>query len=218
MARRDEIIISVQPYTKSSEVRLRSMYWALKIIDKDHIPGDIVECGVWRGGNIMMSRLVCPDRLCWLYDTFNGMTEPHHEFDFKRSSMNSNGEKAIDRYRAKQNGGTKWDAVSLLEVQNEFERLGLIDGTIWVEGDIVKTLDDGLQPSEIAILRLDVDWYEPTKAALEHLYPRLVSGGFLIIDDYGHWMGCRKAVDDYFGVKARKMQQVDYSCVMMRKS
>ena len=53
-------------------------------------------------------------------------------------------------------------------------------------------------PERIALLRIDTDWYESTRHELVHLYPRLSPGGVLIIDDYGHWQGARKAVDEYF--------------------
>ena len=212
-----ELVERLQPYTKSTPQRMASMYEALLTIDEEGIEGDVIECGVWRGGNIMMARLLSPERHCWLYDTFDGMPEPHHEFDFKRPYKDKLGEKAIDRYNAKMNGGTKWDAVSLAEVQKSFEDLELIDKTFWIEGNIKEAMLDGVQPKEIAILRLDMDWYEPTKIALENLYPSLVKGGFLIIDDYGHWMGCKKAVDEYFGIKVHGMKYVDYTCVMMRK-
>ena len=52
-------------------------------------------------------------------------------------------------------------------------------------------------PEKIALLRLDTDWYESTKHEMTHLFPRLVQGGVLIIDDYGHWEGARRAVDEY---------------------
>jgi len=157
----------------------------------------------------MLARLVCPLRTCWGYDTFDGMTEPDPLLDHKRD-----GERAIDRYHLKKNGGTKWDAVPFQDVCDAFEARGL-GGVNWVVGKVEDTARHHC--GQIAILRLDVDWYWPTRVALEQLYPRLVPGGFLIIDDYGHWMGCARAVDDYFGSKRPEFQQVDYSCVVLRK-
>jgi hypothetical protein len=193
------------------------MYSALTAVDAGNVFGDVVECGVWRGGNIMLARMVSPRRECWLYDTFDGMTEPDHELDFKRPHRDGKqGEMAIDRYRAKQRGGTKWDAAGLDEVQQHFSEMCLLHRTHWIVGDVEHTLpQDG--PDAIAVLRLDLDWYWPTAAALVHLYPRLSNGGFLIIDDYGHWMGCKKAVDDYFAHNRQEMTYADYSCVVIRK-
>jgi O-methyltransferase len=81
-----------------------------------------------------------------------------------------------------------------------------------VPGRVEETLAFDL-PDQIALLRLDTDWYESTKVSLEQLYPRLVPGGVLIIDDYGHWQGCRKAVDDYFYKTDQKilLQRIDYT-------
>jgi hypothetical protein len=73
----------------------------------------------------------------------------------------------------------------------------------FVEGPVEQTIGGGLPPEPVALLRLDTDWYESTRYELEQLFPRLVSGGILIIDDYGHWQGARKAVDDYFLLHAR---------------
>lgn len=202
----------IQPYTKSTPIRMASMVAALHDIDDMKTPGDIVECGVWRGGNIMLARMIRPDRVCWAYDTFDGMTEPDHELDVKPS-----GQKAIDRYNTKKAGGTKWDAVSLDEVMDGFVTLGIdMDRVHFVEGP-VETSIDTVAPLRIALLRLDMDWYLPTKVAMEKLYPRLSPGGILIVDDYGHWMGCKKAVDEFFGSNRPQMHEVDYSCVVFRK-
>jgi hypothetical protein len=202
----------VKPYTKSTPERLASMADALRAIEEEEIPGDIVECGVWRGGNIMLARLMCPQRVCWIYDTFDGMTEPG-PFDVKRD-----GERAIDRWHAKQAGGTKWDAVSLDELQAGFVAIGLsMEKIHFVSGRVENSLQV-VRPFRVAILRLDVDWYEPTKAALQALYARVVRKGFLIVDDYGHWMGCKKAVDEYFGKAAMPPHwDADYSCRVFRK-
>ena len=206
-----DIIKAVQPYTKSFPQRMASMYEALLSVDRDGIQGDVVECGVWRGGNIMMARIVSPERKCWLYDTFDGMTMPDPDLDVK-----PDGWRAIDRYHLKINGGTKWAAAPIEEVQESFKALGLEENCIWVRGPVEDTLLSGDLPRSIAVLRLDMDWHSPTKIALERLYPLLVPGGFLIIDDYGHWLGCKKAVDDYFG-EIPRMIEVDYSCRMLQK-
>jgi O-methyltransferase len=211
MARPADIEL-IKQFTKSDDVRLTSMINALNAIDNENISGDIVECGVWRGGNIMLARMMCPNRICWLYDTFDGMTEPDAILDVK-----PDGQRAIDRYNLKVAGGTKWNAVSLEEVQQGFIGVGLsIEKLHFVAGPVEESVKM-VAPTRIAILRLDMDWHSPTKAALEKLYPRLAVGGFLIVDDYGHWMGCKKAVDDYFGQWQPAFTDVDYSCRVFRK-
>ena len=83
----------------------------------------------------------------------------------------------------------------------------------YVVGPVEETLDDEHLPETIALLRLDTDWYESTKKELEVLFPRLSDGGVLIIDDYGHWNGCRKAVDEYFEQRNIHMllNRIDYT-------
>lgn len=202
----------VQFYTKSTPARLSAMFDALNAIEETKVPGDIVECGVWRGGNIMLATVMCPERTCWLYDTFDGMTVPDEVLDVKRS-----GERAIDRYNAKLAGGTKWDAVSVGEVLKAFDDLHIDTDRLKFSIGPVENTVHGDGPDVISILRLDVDWYSPTKVALEVLYPRLSVGGFLIVDDYGHWMGARKAVDDYFGENVPPWTDADYTCRVFRK-
>ena len=185
---------------------------AVETVDVESIPGDVVEVGVWKGGNIMLARMISPTRVCWLYDTFDGMTEPDPVLDVKAS-----GWRAIDRYKMKQAGGTKWDAVSLEEVKSSFFAIGLdLNNLHFVSGPVENSLDI-VSPRQIAVLRLDVDWYRPTLCAIEKLYGRVSLGGFLIVDDYGHWMGAKKAVDDYFGKFAPDHYDADYSCRIFRK-
>jgi hypothetical protein len=87
-----------------------------------------------------------------------------------------------------------------------------------VKGPVESTIPATI-PDQLAILRLDTDWYESTKHELDHLYPRLVSGGILIIDDYGHWQGARQAVDEYFARQNLKplLSRIDYTCRIMIK-
>jgi hypothetical protein len=202
-------------YSKASRERMAAMQAALEMIDQRKIGGDIVECGVWRGGHLILARLLSPKRKCWAYDTFEGMTEPGPH-DVKRS-----GHTAKELLDAKPN--KRMSYASLTEVQDYFASEGVLDHSLvrFVVGDVAKTLLQPVNlPDKIAILRLDTDWYESTKIEMEILYPRLVKGGFLIIDDYGHWMGARKAVQEYFslnGWDAQKLRPIDYTAVMMVK-
>jgi O-methyltransferase len=83
----------------------------------------------------------------------------------------------------------------------------------FIKGDVLKTIPHEAI-DEIAILRLDTDWYESTRHELQHLYPKLTRGGVLIVDDYGHWQGCRKAVDEYFTGRPPFMFAIDYTARM----
>ena len=88
----------------------------------------------------------------------------------------------------------------------------------FVAGKVEDTIP-ATPPARIALLRLDTDWYESTRARAVHLYPLLVARGVLIIDDYGHWEGARQAVDEYFAARgAPAAHRIDYSGRMMVKN
>lgn len=202
----DSLYARVAPYTKSSRERLVAMNEILHSVDKNKIPGDVVECGVWAGGNIILSRLVAPERVCWLYDTFTGMTAPG-EHDTTRSGYSA-------QSRLDENPNKRMSVVSLDQVELNLRAEGVYDAEKlrFVVGDVCETLrDEKNLPDRVSVLRLDTDWYESTKTEMEVLYPRLSSGGVLIVDDYGHWMGARKAVDEYLGDLSSSLRQIDYT-------
>ena len=204
------LINAIKPYTKTSQKRLEAMVASLRWIEEEAIDGDVVECGVWRAGNIMLARKIAPDRVCWLYDTFTGMTEPGPE-DISISSQLP----ALPRYHA----SPGWCLAALEDVKSDLAVMDCFDEQRlrFVVGDVAETLliAENL-PDQIALLRLDTDWYASTKIELEVLYPRLVSGGVLIVDDYGHWQGSRQAVDEYFGNMVT-LARIDYTAVMLVK-
>lgn len=200
-------------YTKSSDARLAAMRDSVLAIEREAVAGDIVECGVWRGGNIILARKLAPERVCWLFDTFAGMTEPT-ELDRK-----PNGARAIDSFRVK-TIHRPWAAVPLDEVRSYFAETETLDDDRlrFIVGPVERTLlDPAHLPERIALLRLDTDWHASTKIELEILYPRLVPGGFLIVDDFGHWLGARKAVEDYFAARPVTMTPIDDTAVVIVK-
>lgn len=205
-------------FTKSSPERYGALIGALNAINNNGIEGDIVECGVWQGGNIILARSMCPDKVCWLYDTFDGMTRPDPVLDIKVSGQK---EPALERYETKTVNGNKWGAVSLEDVKKNFVSFGLMsDHLRFVKGDVLDTLKVPENiPDKISLLRLDTDWYHSTKLELETLYPKLVPNGIMIVDDYGHWAGCRKAVDDYFQYTIPPVScvAIDYTAIMIVK-
>jgi len=186
--------------TMVSPERLWTTLMACKHAIEREIDGDFVECGVWRGGNAMvaaeMFKLYGVSKKVWLFDTFRGMTAPT-DADVKFS----NGVAAQNKYVSTGRGThNEWCYASLDDVKNNFIQRGLMSAkVIFVEGDVCQTLSNsGHMPTSICVLRLDTDWYESTKKELEVLYPRLSVGGSLILDDYGHWSGTKKATDEYF--------------------
>jgi len=209
-------------YTKASRERLQAMIHACRLVDERGIEGDVVECGVWRGGHIILARLVSPQRRCWLYDTFDGMPKPDPILDIK---VHDKGRPAMETWVSKTADGGKWAAASVEEVIKNLSDEGVWsnhpDKCRMIVGKVEETLLSRMLPEKIALLRLDTDWYASTKIELKTLYPRLQTGGVLIVDDFGHWRGCRDACLWYFkkmGVEFEtKLTWIDYTAVMFVK-
>ncbi|GGK24558.1 hypothetical protein GCM10011583_65710 [Streptomyces camponoticapitis] len=190
------IIRAVKPYTMTSPERLNAFILATRHVVRHNIPGDIVECGVWRGGSMQacaktLLALGETDRGLHLFDTFEGMPPPTAE-DLRRD-----GKSAEELLAAQGKDRPIWAIASLEDVQAGFERVPYPGERVhYVQGLVEDTVPQQA-PEQISILRLDTDWYASTKHELEFLYPRLVSGGVLLIDDYGYWQGSRQAVDEF---------------------
>ncbi len=188
----------VKPYTMTSPQRVFALIDAVQHVVDAQIEGDIVECGVWKGGSMMAAAKALlhngiSDRELYLYDTFEGMTVPT-DLD-----VTCDGKPAIIKFEQTQTGDERsdWCRAPIELVRDAVSSTGYdMSHVHTVKGPVEETIP-GTLPGPIAILRLDTDWYESTKHELEQLYPLLVPGGFLIIDDYGHWQGARRAVDEY---------------------
>lgn len=193
------IIEKVRPYSMTSSERLYALIEAVKYVVQHNIPGDLVECGVWKGGSMMavaetLLKLGVSDRKLYLYDTFAGMTAPTDED--KDMEEQSASELLIKDANHKKES-VVWAFATIDEVKNNISTINYPSANIhFVKGDVLKTIP-ATMPGQIALLRLDTDWYESTRHEMEHLYPKLCSKGVLIIDDYGFWKGSRKAVDEY---------------------
>ena len=175
-----------------------ALYKATRYIVASGIPGDFVECGVWKGGSAMVIALTLmhmgeTNRKIYLYDTFEGMPKPTSV-----DKTITGGLLALDRWKKGQKKGhNAWCFSPIDEVRTTLESTGYPKKNfVFVKGKVEETLPN-TRPSAIALLRLDTDFYESTKCELVHLYPLLHSGGILIIDDYGCWKGVQKAVDEY---------------------
>jgi O-methyltransferase len=196
----DTVIAKVKNFTMTSPERIVSLIRAVEYINTNNIKGDIVECGVWKGGSIgacllTLIKLNKLDTKIWLYDTFEGMNAPTN-FD-----LDINGNLAFERMQNEDiEDSWLWAKAELNLVKQNINTFQYPQENInYIKGIVEETLLSDEIPNEIALLRLDTDWYESTKIELEVLYPKLVSGGVLIIDDYGHWGGCKMAVDEFFG-------------------
>jgi len=194
-----EIYEFCKDYTMTSIERMYGLYKAVSYVIVNNIPGDFVECGVWRGGSSMviartLMKFNATNRRLHLYDTFEGMSEPT-KFD-----MAFTGESAV-KLLSEQDKGIEtsvWCVASIEDVKKNIFSTGYPENNLFfIKGKVEDTLKDNL-PEDISLLRLDTDWYESTKMELEKLYPILRKRGILIIDDFGHWEGAKSAVVEYF--------------------
>lgn len=162
------------------------------------LPGVLVECGVYKGGSAAMMAMAAPNKAIWLFDSFEGLPEPGLEDGIAAKTYAGNrgtgALEPIDRCVG-----------PLDEVQHLFfERLGIEPMRVQIrKGWFQDTLPAARhEVGPVCVLRLDGDWYQSTKVCLESLYDLVVPGGFVIIDDYGYWEGCRRAVDEFLASRA----------------
>ena len=186
-----EIYKEVKEFTMTSKTDLYALYTALEFLITNKIEGDLIECGVWKGGSSMfiahyLVKKNLLNRKIYLYDTFSGMTTPS-AVDIDLNGIHANQKRSFS-----------WNPVSIQEVRDnmlttEFPK----ENIILIEGDVKEVLPKA-QHDKISLLRLDTDWYESTLIELKYLYPKLTLNGILILDDHGHWLGARKAAEEYF--------------------
>lgn len=194
-----DIIKSTQPYTMTTPERLAALCNAVTYVVENNVPGDFVECGVWKGGSSMAAGKMFKTRgktpPMWLYDTFDGMSEPT-AVDKITHSGQSAADLMANSKKQDESPDSVWAYASIDEVRRNLDSIGGLDYRL-IRGKVEDTIPHEL-PAQISILRLDTDFYESTKHELLHLFPLLSRSGVLIIDDYGHWEGARRAVDEYF--------------------
>ncbi|NBA77194.1 macrocin O-methyltransferase [Emticicia sp. ODNR4P] len=207
-----KILKACQPYTMTSIERMYALYNAVTYIVKNNIAGSFVECGVWRGGSSMMIALTLKElgvsnRSLYLYDTYEGMSEPTaDDVDFRGGQAKELMEQNVEN---KQN--SVWCLADLNDVQNNMRSTGYPQDLVhFVKGKVEDTIPATMPEAPIALLRLDTDWYESTAHELKYLYPLLIQKGVLVIDDYGHWEGCKRAVDEYFN-GSLLLNRIDYT-------
>jgi len=206
-----ETLELVRPLTMTSPERVAALCEAARYVSRAGIAGAVVECGVWAGGSMLAAARTLiaegdTERDLYLFDTFTGMTEPtEHDVSLR-------GEHASDVLGRMDPNDPRLS--SPLEIAQRVMAVSTYpaDRVHFVKGRVEDTVPDQA-PEQIALLRLDTDWYESTRHELEHLFPRLAIGGVLIIDDYGHWQGARKAVDEYFAAREERifLQRIDYT-------
>lgn len=206
------IIDRCRPYTMTSDERLLAVIDAVRYLCRHGISGSIVECGVWKGGSSMAAILALSEagdteRDIYLYDTFEGMPPPTER------DSSYDGISAKEQLQSTPVGTGVWCDSSLDEVQLNISATGYPSERVhYIKGRVEDTIPNVL-PRQIAMLRLDTDWYESTRHELIHLFPLLAHGGVIVIDDYGHWRGARAATDEYFESHRTSMflNRIDYT-------
>jgi Macrocin-O-methyltransferase (TylF) len=200
----------VKPHTLVGPERIHNLFVLAQRIEAERIPGDVLECGVCNGGTAaLLARFATRSRLnrtVWLLDSFQGMpptTEKDGPAPDGRPAEAHIGKEVGDLSRVK---------TLLYRVGAKSERICILPG--WFQDTF-----PSVSASQIALLNIDADWYESVKLCLETFYDRVSPGGFISLDDYGHWPGCRRAVDEFF--EARRLtytlNKVDYTAHWFRK-
>jgi len=214
----DMINISKQ-FSMTDEIRMYAVAQAVEHIHHLKLKGDFAECGVWRGGNLILlnklNNFYNLNKLIYGFDTFEGMTDPTKE-DYDLNNIPAR--KQLKNTHKSQEKRNIWCYSPLEEVKKNISKNVKKNNTILCKGPVEKTLLNKKNlPKKISLLRLDTDFYESTKKELEILYPLLVKKGVLIVDDYGHWKGARKAVDEYFKNSYHWSHRIDYTCRLIIK-
>lgn len=205
-----DIIREVRPWTLTSAERIYVLIQAVRYVKANAIKGAIVECGVWKGGSMAavartLLQMQGAERDLYLFDTFEGMTEP------SSGDIDYSGKQASDLLVEKPH--YKCGGAPLESVKKVLHSTGYPEARIhFIRGKVEETIPSSA-PDSISLLRLDTDWYESTRHELVHLFPRISHGGVVIIDDYGHWRGCRKACDEYFAQNGIPilLNRIDYT-------
>jgi O-methyltransferase len=195
----------VRPYTLVDPDRIRSLCSLARRVESEKIPGDVVECGVCNGGTAaILAHFATRSKLgrtVWLLDSFQGMPEP----------TGNDGESAREHVGKEVGDPARVQEVLRL-VGARMDRVRIVPG--WFDVTFPT-----LSIPKIALLNIDADWYESVKLCLETFYDRVVPGGFISLDDYGYWPGCRKAVDEFFDSRRLPytLNWVDYTGRWFRK-
>ena len=190
----------VRPHTRTFGAGVEApwaLYQSIAYIVRNRIPGDIVECGVWSGGSMLLAAHALlhfgdTSRRIYLYDTFAGMPKPD------AIDARWDGVPALPTWEQHQRNGSRWCYGGTQDhVRGVVSSSGYpVDKLMFVEGMVEDTLP-AIRPEQISLLRLDTDLYSSTYHELVHLYPLLAVGGILIIDDYGAFQGAKIATDRF---------------------
>jgi hypothetical protein len=197
-----KLFTKVKPYTKARYLKLSNVYDLATLIEKSKIKGAFVECGVWKGGCAAVMAFVAnrakSSRKIWLFDSFEGLPEPTSK-DFDKNGVF--GKEFIEK-----NIASVDDVREIFFKILKMEEKNIVIKKGWFK-DTLPLAKKEIGP--IAILRLDADFYESTKCCLDNLYDNVISGGYIIIDDYHTWQGCKEAVDEFLIKRGLKVKMIN---------
>ena len=213
------LFIKAFPYTMVGYKRLSNVYELSKKVVKSNLQGDFVECGVWKGGCSAVMGFVAQKegrgRKTWLFDSFEGLPEPGKEDGDLAKTYSENKMQGQMKTINKCVGpmeDVKKIIFDILKLNKENIKLkkGWFQDTLPLAKEKIE---------KISILRLDGDWYESTKVCLDNLYDNVSAGGYVVIDDYGHWEGAKKALNEFFEQRNinPKLVKIDYTGVYFKK-
>lgn len=189
-------------YTMMSARRGRTLYRLARDVERRGITGALVDCGVWNGGSTALLSAGAPSRDAWAFDSFEGLPEPG-PLD-GRESWSYAGELQGSEEKVKEAVSRYANPACLHVVKGWFA-----DTLPRAAGDV----------GSVAVLHADGDWYDSVLVTLETFYPAITPGGYVVIDDYGHWQGARRATDEFrkrHGIR-ETLVKIDYTGRYWRK-
>jgi O-methyltransferase len=194
----------VRPHTLLTPINLLFLEELARRIREQGVPGDFVECGVYQGGSAGILGFEVrrsPGRRLWLFDSFAGMPDAsEHDDD-------------LSHRIAGQYVGSERQTRRILE------RIGVAEDRYEIVAGWLEDTLPGLAKPEIALLHVDCDFYDPVRLCLEQLYPHVSRGGYVVLNDYGAFEGCRRATDEYLARQAVVLKPtfIDRAAVYLQK-
>ncbi|BAS56440.1 MULTISPECIES: TylF/MycF/NovP-related O-methyltransferase [Leptolyngbya] len=173
------LLQQVQPYTLCTSDRLTNLAALCEYLNLNQIDGDFVECGTYKGGSAAVISTFLEDRHLWLYDSFAGMPP----------TTAKDGDDA--KVWVGECVGTIEDLKTILHT------VGTDEQSYTIRKGWFETTFQAELPEKVALLHCDADWYDSVTLVLETFYPRIVTGGCIVLDDFGYWEGCREAFYDF---------------------
>ena len=187
----NHILKTIKPYTLLSHQRLYSLYNHARQVCEADMPGNFVECGVAAGGSTALLAYVIKSkskqpRKIYAFDSFEGMPAP----------TDADTHQGIPAEETGWGSGTCFATEeSVMEICNALNVSDIVEP---VKGYFQETLPYARnQIGPVALLHMDGDWYDSTRVILANLYDNVITNGFIQVDDYGHWEGCKKAIKEF---------------------